>query len=58
MSFIVPVVMLNEALRNRSGGIIKGIAKHLGADEIHRPIIGRVESEPLPNEDDAGFSQA
>jgi hypothetical protein len=57
MSFIVPVVMLNEAARNRVGGIIKGIAKHLGANEVHRPIIGRVQSETPPNEDDTGSSQ-
>jgi hypothetical protein len=51
MSFIVPVVMLNEASQNRAGRVIKNIAKRLGAEEVHRPIIGRVQPEFSSNEE-------
>lgn len=57
MSFIVPMVMLNEVARNKSGNVIKGIAKHLGADEVHRPIIDRAQSETSPNEENVDYSQ-
>jgi hypothetical protein len=57
MSFIVPVIMLNEVARNRVGRTIKGIAKRFGADEVHTPIIGRAQSDILPDEEDTGYSQ-
>jgi hypothetical protein len=45
MSFMIPVVMLNEVAQRRAGNIIKRIAKPLGADEVHRPVIAPVQSE-------------
>jgi hypothetical protein len=52
MSFIVPVVMLNETARNRAGRIIKNIAKRFGAEEVHRSVLNRVQSEILSDEED------
>jgi hypothetical protein len=51
MSFITPAVLLNEAAQDRTGRIIKRIAMRLGASEIHRPIISRVQPD-LPSEEE------
>jgi len=51
MSFVIPVVMLNEVAQEKAANIIKRIAKPLGASEVHRPVIARVETEPAQNDD-------
>jgi len=51
MSFVVPVVILNEVAQKRAVGIIKRVARPLGASEVQRPVIASVEKEP-PQDDD------
>jgi len=51
MSFVVPVVMLNEVAQRKAGNIIRRIAKPLGADEVHRPVIAPVQLEPTTNDE-------
>ena len=42
MAFIVPVVLLNERFRERSTGIVKRMARRLGADEAKLPRIEKL----------------
>lgn len=52
MSFVVPVVILNEVAQGRAVGIIKRIATPLGASEVHRPVIASIEKEPTQDDDE------
>jgi hypothetical protein len=51
MSFVIPVVMLNEVAQQKAVNIIKRIARPLGASEVHRPVIAPVEPEFEQNDD-------
>jgi hypothetical protein len=51
MSFVIPVVILNEVAQQKAVNIIKRVAKPLGASEVHRPVIAPVETEPAQNDD-------
>jgi hypothetical protein len=51
MSFVIPVVMLNEIEQKKAGNIIRRIANSLGADEVHRPVIATVQQEPATNDE-------
>jgi hypothetical protein len=51
MSFVVPVVMLNEVAQSKAVNIIKRIARPLGAHEVHRPVIAPVETETGEEDD-------
>ncbi len=51
MSFVVPVVMLNEVAQSKAVSIIKRIARPLGASEVHRPVIAPVKTEPEQKDD-------
>ncbi len=41
MSFIIPVVFLNEAAQKRSVGFIQRFARGLAAKEVEKPVISR-----------------
>jgi hypothetical protein len=51
MSFVIPVVILNEVAQQKAVNIIKRLAKPLGASEVHRPVIAPVETEPAQNDE-------
>jgi len=42
MSFIVPVVLLNELAGGRAGRFVQGYLKRIGADVVEKPLISRV----------------
>ncbi|MBN2229713.1 MAG: hypothetical protein JW779_08960 [Candidatus Thorarchaeota archaeon] len=45
MSFIVPIVILNERFQTKSAGIIQRLAGTLGADIVQKPVIAKILSE-------------
>ena len=44
MAFIVPVVMLNEIARRKTGGFIKRVARRMGAKEVGKLTIQKIGS--------------
>ena len=51
MAFIIPVILLNEAVRAKSGGFVKRFVSRMGADVVVRSQISRVSIEK-PKEDE------
>lgn len=51
MAFIVPVVLLNEVARTKSGGFVKGFVRRMGADVVVRAQISRVSIEKPPEDE-------
>jgi len=51
MSFIVPVILLNELAGGKAGRFVQGYLKRVGADVVEKPQISRV-SVKKPTEDE------
>ncbi|TFG99904.1 hypothetical protein E4H12_01005 [Candidatus Thorarchaeota archaeon] len=51
MTFIVPVILLNEFAGTKAGGFVQGFVKRMGADVVEKPRISRVAIEKPPKDE-------